>query len=78
LRLLASGLELLTGCTEGIGRAYPSAWRGIDIVLVRQNLEKLRALEHGRRVLSVQADFTNVSILPVIVHKLKEANFEGT
>merc|ERR1712055_1147076 len=75
---------VVTGCTGGIGRAYVLALaaRGMDVVLVARSMEKLEALEaevkrrHGCRVLIIQADFTDVSVLPVIVSKLKEEQVE--
>jgi len=75
---------VVTGCTGGIGRAYVLALasKGMDIVLVGRNMEKLQALKvelehkHGCRVLIIQADFTDVSVLPVIVQRLKEENVE--
>merc|ERR1712210_140087 len=75
---------VVTGCTGGIGRAYVLALaaKGMDVVLVARSLEKLQALEaevkrrHGCRVLIIQADFTDVSVLPVIVSKLQEEQVE--
>jgi len=75
---------VVTGCTGGIGRAYvlELAARGMDIVLVGRSMEKLQALEvelerrHGCKVLIIQADFTDISVLPVIVQKLKEEEVE--
>merc|ERR1712233_223398 len=75
---------VVTGCTGGIGKAYVLAMaaRGMDIVLVGRSMEKLKALEaevkqkHGCRVLIIQADFTDVSVLPVIVSRLKEEQVE--
>ena len=76
---------IVTGCTGGIGRAYVLALadKGMDIVLVGRSMEKLRALEvelerkYGScRVLIIQADFTDVSVLPVIVQRLKEEKVE--
>jgi len=75
---------VVTGCTGGIGRAYvlELAARGMDIVLVGRSMEKLRALEaeldrkFGCKVLIIQADFTDVSVLPVIVQRLKEERVE--
>merc|ERR1712066_1181924 len=75
---------VITGCTGGIGRAYVLALaaKGMDIVLVGRSMEKLRALEvelerkHGCRVIIIQADFTNVSVLPVIVQRIKEEKVE--
>jgi len=75
---------VVTGCTGGIGRAYVLALadRGMDIVLVGRNMQKLQALEdelkhkHGCRVLIIQVDFTDVSVLPVIVQRLKEEKIE--
>merc|ERR1719219_520636 len=75
---------VVTGCTGGIGRAYVQALaaKGMDIVLVGRSMEKLRALEvelerkHGCRVIIIQADFTDVSVLPVIVQRIKEEKVE--
>jgi len=75
---------VVTGCTGGIGRAYVLAMaaKGMDIVLVGRSMDKLQALEtevkqkHGCRILIIQADFTDVSVLPVIVRRLKEEQVE--
>merc|ERR1712037_154917 len=75
---------VVTGCTGGIGRAYVLAMaaKGMDIVLVGRSMEKLQALEaevkrkHGCRILIIKADFTDVSVLPVIVSRLKEEQVE--
>ena len=75
---------IVTGCTGGIGRAYVLALaaKGMDIVLVGRSMEKLRALEdelerkYGCRVMIIQADFTDVSVLPVIVQRLREEKVE--
>merc|ERR1712055_93399 len=75
---------VVTGCTGGIGRAYVLAMaaEGMDIVLVGRSMDKLQALEtevkqkHGCRILIIQADFTDVSVLPVIVRRLKEEQVE--
>merc|ERR1712130_173402 len=75
---------VVTGCTGGIGRAYVLAMaaKGMDIVLVGRSKEKLKALEtevkrkHGCRILIIQADFTDVSVLPLIVKRLKEEQVE--
>merc|ERR1712212_238405 len=75
---------VVTGCTGGIGKAYVHslAARGMDIVLVGRSMEKLQALEtelerkYRCRVLIIQADFTDVSVLPVIVSRLKEEHVE--
>merc|ERR1712233_49055 len=75
---------VVTGCTGGIGKAYVLAMaaRGMDIVLVGRSMEKLKALEaevkrrHNCRVLIIQADFTDVTVLPVIVSRLKDERVE--
>jgi len=75
---------VVTGCTGGIGRAYVLAMaaKGMDIVLVGRSMGKLQALEtevkqkYGCRVLIIQADFTDVSVLPVIVSRLQEEQIE--
>merc|ERR1711970_983656 len=75
---------VVTGCTGGIGKAYVHslAAKGMDIVLVGRSMEKLQALEtelerkYRCRVLIIQADFTDVSALPVIVSRLKEEQVE--
>merc|ERR1712037_312055 len=51
-------------------------------VVVGRSMEKLQALEtevkrkHGCRILIIKADFTDVSVLPVIVSRLKEEQVE--
>merc|ERR1711971_219641 len=75
---------VVTGCTGGIGKAFVLglAAKGMDIVLVGRSIEKLQALEaelqrkHRCRVLIIQADFTDVSVLPLIVSRLKEEQVE--
>merc|ERR1712066_874868 len=75
---------VVTGCTGGIGRAYVLAMaaKGMAIILVGRSMGKLQALEtevkqkYGCRVLIIQADFTDVSVLPAIVSRLKEEQVE--
>merc|ERR1712066_999752 len=75
---------VVTGGTGGIGRAYVLAMaaKGMDIILVGRSMDKLQALEtevkqkYGCKVLIIQADFTDVSVLPVIVQQLKEEKVE--
>jgi short-subunit dehydrogenase len=72
------------GCTGGIGQAYTMALagRGLDLVLVGRSLTKLAALEaklvarFGCKVIIIQADFTDPSVLPIIVSKIQEAGVE--
>merc|ERR1711971_391873 len=75
---------VVTGCTGGIGKSYVLglAAKGMDIVLVGRSMEKLQALEaelqrkYRCRVVIIQADFTDVSVLPLIVSRLKEEQVE--
>jgi short-subunit dehydrogenase len=58
------------------------AARGLDLVLVSRSQTKLAALEaelvarFGCSVIIIQADFTDPSVLPVIVSKIQEAGVE--
>ena len=75
---------IVTGCTQGIGRAYVSALagRGMNIVLVSRGekvLEKLATEveeEFKVKTLIIVADFTDVEAVTKVVEKLKEKDLD--
>lgn len=70
---------VITGATDGIGKAYGRelASRGLDIILISRNLERLqntaRELEknYGVNTLIIQADFTEQNIYTSIQNQLE-------
>ena len=71
---------LVTGCTQGIGREYALglAARGMDVVLVSRNREKLEEVQreietiHNVKTKVIVADFTDVEILPRVVKQVED------
>ncbi|KAM4038188.1 very-long-chain 3-oxoacyl-CoA reductase-like isoform 3-T3 [Anomaloglossus baeobatrachus] len=73
-------MGVVTGATDGIGKAYALelAKRGLDVVLISRTLEKLKRVaaeiekESGRKIKYIQADFTNgANIYHMIQEELK-------
>eukprot|EP00092_Neocalanus_flemingeri_P040992 GFUD01044635.1.p1 GENE.GFUD01044635.1~~GFUD01044635.1.p1 ORF type:complete len:315 (-),score=67.28 GFUD01044635.1:264-1208(-) len=75
---------LVTGCTQGIGREYAMglAARGMDVILVSRNRNKLEEVQreikafYNVRTTVIVADFTDVEIIPVVVKKVKELDID--
>jgi len=79
--LACSCVQVVTGATDGLGKAYARqlAGRGMDVVLVSRTQAKLEATaeeiraEHpGRRVKCVRADFTDPDTAAVYNHVGRE------
>ena len=71
---------LVTGCTQGIGRAYALglAARGMDVCLVGRDQKKLKEVQkeiealHNVRTEVIVTDFTEVKSLQVVVKQGKD------
>jgi len=75
---------IVTGCTQGIGRAYVSALaaRGMNVVLVSRNKKALEELAddieetHNVKTCVIVADFTDNRAVGEVVNKLKEKDLD--
>jgi len=75
---------VVTGCTQGIGRAYVSALaaRGMNVVLVSRNREVLMELAasieetHKVKAYVIVADFTDNKAVGDVVHDIKSKDLD--
>jgi len=75
---------VVTGCTQGIGRAYVSALasRGLNIVLVSRNREVLDEVaavveeEYKVKTQVIVADFTDIEAVGEVVKQLKDKGLD--
>ncbi|KAM4620553.1 hydroxysteroid (20-beta) dehydrogenase 2 isoform 2-T2 [Polymixia lowei] len=80
LQLWTTSMEIVTGATSGIGKAYANelARRGLDLVLISRSKDKLQTVakeiedQYGRKTQTIQTDFTEGhDIYPAIAEQLR-------